>query len=49
MTEKAYLIKHGVDSGWLEAKRYGQSDPIASKDTEEGRQKNRMVRFKRIN
>jgi OOP family OmpA-OmpF porin len=48
MTDKAYLVKQGIDSGCLETKGYGQSDPIASKDTEEGRQKNRMVRFKRI-
>ena len=49
MAVKAYLVKQGVDSGRIEVKGYGESDPIASNDTEEGRQKNRRVRFKRIN
>jgi outer membrane protein OmpA-like peptidoglycan-associated protein len=44
-----YLLKQGIDSDRLETKGYGSSDPIASNDTEEGRQKNRRVRFKRIN
>jgi len=46
---KAYLVNQGIDSGRLEVKGYGESDPIASNDTEEGRQKNRRVRFKRLN
>jgi OOP family OmpA-OmpF porin len=49
MAVKAYLVKEGIDSGRLEVNGYGESDPIASNDTEEGRQKNRRVRFKRIN
>ena len=46
---KAYLVKEGIDADRLEEKGYGESVPIASNDSEEGRQKNRRVRFKRIN
>jgi hypothetical protein len=49
MAVKAYLLKEGIDSNRLEVEGYGESDPIASNDTEEGRQKNRRVHFKRIN
>jgi hypothetical protein len=49
MAVKTYLIKQGIDAERLEIKGYGESDPIAPNDTEEGRQKNRRVRFKRIN
>ena len=48
MAVKAYLIKEGIDSGRLEVKGYGESEPIDSNDTEEGRQRNRRVRFKVI-
>ncbi|MBW1828971.1 MAG: OmpA family protein [Deltaproteobacteria bacterium] len=44
----AYLVKEGIDAERLEVKGYGESDPIASNDTAEGRQQNRRVRFKRI-
>jgi len=44
-----YLVNKGIDSGRLEVKGYGESDPIGSNETAEGRQKNRRVRFKRIN
>jgi len=43
-----YMLNQGIDSGRLEVKGYGESDPIASNETEAGRQKNRRVRFKRI-
>lgn len=39
------LIAHHVDSGRLSAKGYGQNVPVASNDSEEGRQKNRRVQF----
>ena len=45
---KEYLVSKGIDSGQLEVRGYGESDPIASNETLEGRQKNRRVRFKRI-
>ena len=37
------LIKSGVDSKRIAAKGYGESQPIASNDTPEGRQTNRRV------
>ncbi len=40
------LVKRGVDAGRLTAKGYGQSQPIESNDTEEGRAENRRVQFK---
>ena len=38
-----YLIKKGVDAARLTAKGYGDSDPVASNDTEDGRQQNRRT------
>ena len=45
---REYLLNQGIASGRLEVKGYGELDPIASNETEEGRQKNRRVRFKVI-
>ncbi len=42
----AYLEKHGVDKSRLEYHGYGESRPIASNDTEAGREINRRVEFK---
>ncbi len=39
------LIKRGIDKGRLTAKGFGPNSPIASNDTDEGRQKNRRVQF----
>ncbi len=43
-----YLIENGIDSTRLEYKGYAFSQPIASNDTDEGRQLNRRVEFKII-
>ena len=41
-----YLIKKGVSRDRLVAKGYGEEKPIATNDTEEGRQLNRRTEFK---
>src|SRR5262245_34328571 len=43
---RQFLIGKGVNSGSLVAKGYGDSNPIASNDTEEGRFKNRRIEYK---
>ena len=40
-----YLISQGIDASRLEAHGYGESKPIDSNDTEEGRANNRRVEF----
>ena len=40
---KAYLVENGIAKDRIRAKGYGESEPVASNDTEEGRQKNRRV------
>ncbi|MGH7128195.1 MAG: OmpA family protein [Planctomycetaceae bacterium] len=41
---KAYLVaKHGIDEARLDAQGFGESKPVASNDTAEGRQQNRRV------
>ena len=41
-----FLIKEGVPKAKLDAKGFGESDPIATNDTTEGRAKNRRVVFR---
>jgi len=41
-----YLIQQGVPSGMLVAKGYGDSHPISTNDTEEGKFRNRRFQFK---
>jgi outer membrane protein OmpA-like peptidoglycan-associated protein/Tol biopolymer transport system component len=41
-----YLISKGISAGRLTFKGYAFSQPIATNDTEEGRQENRRVEFK---
>lgn len=38
-----YLIEHGIESTRIEAVGYGDQQPIASNDTQEGRQQNRRI------
>jgi outer membrane protein OmpA-like peptidoglycan-associated protein len=40
-----YLIKRGVSSSRITTKGYGETAPVASNDTEEGRAQNRRVNF----
>ncbi|MDT8322611.1 MAG: OmpA family protein [Bacteroidota bacterium] len=40
---KAFLVTHGVDEERLRAVGYGEREPIAASDTEDGRARNRRV------
>lgn len=40
---RAYLIAHGIDGSRIEAVGFGDAQPIASNDTEEGRRENRRI------
>ncbi|RZM29504.1 MAG: OmpA family protein [Pedobacter sp.] len=42
---KAYLVSQGANASRIEATGYGESQPIATNNTEAGRQKNRRVEF----
>jgi outer membrane protein OmpA-like peptidoglycan-associated protein len=41
-----YLINKGIPKSRLVAKGYGEENPVATNDTDEGRQKNRRTEFK---
>lgn len=43
-----YLIEAGIAEDRLQSKGFGESDPIATNDTDEGRQKNRRTEFEII-
>ena len=43
---KTYLISKGVEASRITALYFGKTKPVASNDTEEGRQKNRRVEMK---
>jgi outer membrane protein OmpA-like peptidoglycan-associated protein len=46
---RAYLIQRGIPADQLTAAGYGESRPVASNATEEGRAQNRRVELKRLN
>jgi outer membrane protein OmpA-like peptidoglycan-associated protein len=43
---KRWLVDHGIPSGLITARGRGQTAPIASNGTAEGRQKNRRVEIR---
>jgi OOP family OmpA-OmpF porin len=45
-TVVAYLIRQGISRKRLKAKYFGETKPLETNDTEEGREKNRRVEFK---
>ncbi len=45
---KQWLVKKGVDAGRIGTKGFGFVRPIASNDTDEGRQMNRRIEFVRV-
>jgi len=40
---KTYLTDRGINSGRIKVLYYGEEQPVASNETEEGREKNRRV------
>ena len=42
---KNYLVMQGVDESALSAKGYGDTNPVATNDTEEGKFRNRRIQF----
>jgi outer membrane protein OmpA-like peptidoglycan-associated protein len=45
---RAYLIEKGITGDRIEAVGYGDAQPVASNDTEEGRQENRRIEAKEL-
>lgn len=47
-TVKSFLVQQGIAESRLSPKGYGMDQPVASNATEEGREKNRRVVFKKL-
>ncbi|RLC50885.1 MAG: OmpA family protein, partial [Candidatus Cloacimonadota bacterium] len=45
---RQFLIDNGIDPSRLESVGYGETQPIATNDTPEGRAKNRRIEFYRV-
>lgn len=45
---RAYLIRKGIESSRIQAKGYGDSEPVAYNDSSEGRQQNRRTEVRII-
>ena len=43
-----YLVSQGIEASRLESVGLGESEPVASNETKEGRYKNRRVEFEVI-
>ena len=43
-----YLIEQGIDRRRLDARGYGEDDPVARNDAESGREKNRRIELRRL-
>lgn len=43
---KNYLVKYGISATRIQTKGFGDTQPVATNDTEEGRQKNRRTEIK---
>jgi outer membrane protein OmpA-like peptidoglycan-associated protein len=41
-----YILAKGIDPSRISSKGYGETMPVATNDTDEGRQLNRRVEFK---
>ena len=41
-----YLVRHGIERDRLESRGFGESRPVASNETEEGRAQNRRVELR---
>lgn len=46
LSVREYLINRGIDPGRLTARGYGETQPVASNDTDAGRAQNRRVEFR---